>query len=246
LPVHVFGTLCDVVKIQELANHYGLKVVYDAAHAFGVEIDGKGIGNFGDVTMFSFHATKLFHTAEGGALSFKDKNLKERVDLLNNFGIKNEEEVVMPGINGKMNELQAALGIMVLAYIDNEINSRKLLLNVYKQCLKDIDGISYIDEIAGVKSNYQYFVIRIDNNIFGKSRDYVYDKFKEYNVFTRKYFYPLCSDYTCYKHLPSSSLSNLPVANKVVKEVLCLPLYGGLSVDDIERICKILKSFRDL
>jgi len=245
LPVHVFGTPCDVVKIQQIADRYGLRVIYDAAHAFGVEIDGKGIGNFGDITMFSFHATKSFHTAEGGALSFQDNNLKERIDLLKNFGIKNEEEVVMPGINGKMNELQAILGLTILKYIGREINKRRILFNTYKQNLKNIDGISFIDKLPRVKSNYQYFVIRIDKAVFGKSRDYVYNRFKEYNIFTRKYFYPLCSDYTCYKHLPSSSPANLPMARKVVDEVLCLPLYGELSVDDVEKICTIMMSFKD-
>jgi dTDP-4-amino-4,6-dideoxygalactose transaminase len=245
LPVHVFGTPCDVMKIQEIADRYGLRVVYDAAHAFGVEVNGKGIGNFGDITMFSFHATKLFHTAEGGALSFHDNNLKDRIDLLKNFGIKNEEEVVMPGINGKMNELQAILGLTILKYISKEINKRRLLFNTYKQNLKNIDGISFIDERPMVKGNYQYFMIRIDKTVFGKSRDYVHDRFKEYNIFTRKYFYPLCSDYICYKHLPSSSSANLPIARKVVDEVLCLPLYGELSFDDIEKICTIMKSFQD-
>lgn len=245
LAVHIFGTPCDVNKIQKVADRYGLRVIYDAAHVFDVEIDGVGIGNFGDISMFSFHATKLFHTAEGGALTFKDKNLKDRIDLLKNFGIKNEEEVMMPGINGKMNELQAALGLVVLDYIDEEREKRKILFDVYRECLKDVGGISFaITEMPGVKMSYQYFVIRIDEKLFGCSRDYVYQEFKKYNVFTRKYFYPLCSDYTCYRHLPSSNPANLPVANKIVREVLSLPFYGKLTVDDVEKISNILKSFR--
>lgn len=248
LAVHVFGTPCDVVAIQHVADRYGLKVVYDAAHAFGVETGGVAIGTCGDISMFSFHATKLFHTAEGGALTFKDKNLKSRIDLLKNFGIKNEEEVVMPGINGKMNEIQAVMGLILLEYIEEEKKKRKNLLDTYKKCLKGVEGICFCssayDNAPDIKSSYQYLVIRIDEKLFGKSRDYVYEEFKKYNIFTRKYFYPLCSDYTCYRQLPSSSSANLPIAHKVVKEVLCVPFYGGLSVGDVERICTILKSFR--
>jgi dTDP-4-amino-4,6-dideoxygalactose transaminase len=244
LAVHVFGTPCDVSKIQDVADRYGLKVIYDAAHAFGIEINNTGIGSFGDITMFSFHATKLFHTAEGGALTFKDKNLKQRIDLLKNFGIKNEEEVVMPGINGKMNEIQAALGLILLDSVEEEKNKRKILKEAYIDSLKNMEGISILKSNNDVKDSYQYFVIRIDEKLFGRSRDYVYSNFKEYNVFTRKYFYPLCSDYTCYKHLPSSAPSNLSVAHKVVNEVLSMPFYGGLSVDDVDAICKILRSFK--
>ncbi|MFN6514479.1 MAG: DegT/DnrJ/EryC1/StrS family aminotransferase [Nostoc sp. CreGUA01] len=244
LGVHVYGTPCNVIKIQEIADKYGLKVVYDAAHAFGVEIDGVGIGNFGDLSMMSFHATKLFHTAEGGALLFKDYNLKARVELLKNFGIKNAEEVVMPGINGKMNEIQAALGLIVLEYIEEERCQRKLLVETYRQCLQNVPGVSLLQEIPGVTSSYQYFVIRINQELFGCDRDYVHNQFKQYNVFTRKYFYPLCSEYPCYKYLPSSSSVNLPVANQVAKEVLSLPLYGGLRVDDVEKICQIMIEIR--
>lgn len=246
LAVHVFGTPCNVQKIQEVAERYGLRVIYDAAHAFNVEIDGVGIGNFGDISMFSFHATKLFHTAEGGALTFKDPNLKSRIDLLKNFGIKNEEEVVMPGINGKMNEIQSALGLLVLNYIEQEREKRKKLTETYRQCLKNISGITFLFDPPNIKSSYQYFVIRINEKEFGKSRDEVYEIFKKYNVFTRKYFYPLCSDYPCYSQLPSSQSSNLPVAKEVVREVLSLPLYGQLEVEDISRICDILKSIQDI
>lgn len=245
LGVHIYGTPCDVVKIQEIADKYGLKVVYDAAHAFAVEINGVGIGNFGDLSMMSFHATKLFHTAEGGVLLFRDVNLKARIELLKNFGLKNEEEVVMPGINGKMNEIQAALGLLVLEYVEEERRKRQILLNTYRRCLQDIPGITLLPELPNVTSSYQYFVIRIDQELFGISRDDVYDKFKHYNVFTRKYFYPLCSDYPCYKYLPSSNSANLPVANTVAKQVLSLPFYGGLSVDDVEKICNILLSLRN-
>jgi dTDP-4-amino-4,6-dideoxygalactose transaminase len=245
LAVHIFGTPCDVKNIQKIANKYGLKVIYDGAPAFKVEIEGEGIGNFGDISMFSFHATKLFHTAEGGALTFKDPNLKPRIDLLKNFGIKNEEEVVLPGINGKMNEIQAVLGISVLEYVETEIQKRKELTEVYRRCLKDVEGVTLLGDRPGVKGNYQYFVIKINENLFGKSRDFVYEQFKKYNIFTRKYYYPLCSNYTCYRQLPSSSSSNLPVANEVVKQNLCFPLYGELSSENVEKICEIFFEIRD-
>ncbi|MBD2771544.1 DegT/DnrJ/EryC1/StrS family aminotransferase [Iningainema tapete] len=246
LGVHVYGTPCDVVKIQEIADKYGLKVIYDAAHAFGVEVSGVGIGNFGDISMMSFHATKLFHTAEGGALTFTNQNLKTRIDFLKNFGIKNEEEVVMPGINGKMNEIQAALGLVVLDYVEDERNKRKILVDTYRQCLRDIPGITLLPENQDFTSSYQYFVIRIDEELFGYSRNYVYDKFKAYNVFSRKYFYPLCSNFSCYKHLPSANITNLPVANIVAQQTLSLPLYGELTISDIEKICDILLEIRDM
>jgi len=243
MPVHVFGMPCDTGKIQKIADEYGLKIIYDAAHAFGTKVDNTGIGNFGDITMFSFHATKQFHTAEGGALAFREPSLKKRVDLLKNFGIKSEDEVIMPGINGKMNELQAALGLEVLEYLDDEREKRKRLFEHYREYLKNIYGVICLETGRDVYSNYQYLVIRIEKEKFGKSRDEVHEKFKRYNIFSRKYFYPLCSDYACYKQLPSSSQNNLQVANKIIHEVLCLPLYGDLQLDDINKICAILSSF---
>ncbi len=246
LAVHVFGTPCDVSRIQEVADRYGLRVVYDAAHAFGVDIEGEGIGTYGDISMFSFHATKLFHTTEGGALTYNNENLKQRIDLLKNFGIKNEEEVVMPGINGKMTEIQAAIGMILLDYIQEEREKREVILKTYHECLDDVEGITFLPhDMDGVEKSFQYCVLRIDEHAFGRSRDFVYNEFKKYNVFTRKYFSPLCSSYTCYKHLPSSHPINLPIANRIVSEVLSMPFYGGLSTDDITRICDILKSFRN-
>lgn len=240
LGVHVYGTPCDVFKIQATANRYGLRVVYDAAHAFGTRIGDVGIGNFGDIAMFSFHATKLFHTAEGGALSFTDPNLKPRIDLLKNFGIKSPDEVVMPGINGKMNEIQAALGLLVLGYVHEETEKRKCIIQTYKDLLGDVDGITLMHEPAGVTISCQYFVIRIDEQRFGSSRDAVLNVLQEHNVIARKYFYPLCSEYTCYKQLPSANPGNLPVAHQVVQEVLCLPLYGRLQESTVQRICEIV------
>jgi len=242
LGVHVFGTPCHVEKIQDIADRYGLKVIYDGAHAFNTEIDGTGIGNFGDITMFSFHATKLFHTLEGGALAVKDPHLKERIDLLKNFGIKNEEEVVMPGINGKMNEVQAVVGQLVLEMVKEEKEKRRILRELYMRCLSNVEGVSFLDDFPGVKNSYQYFVIRIDQKTFGRSRDYVYNELKKFNIFSRKYFFPLCSEYTCYRQLPSSSANNLPVAHKAVSEVLALPFYGQLTLAEVEQICNTLKS----
>ncbi len=245
LAVHVFGTPCDVEKILDVADRYGLKIVYDAAHAFGVEIGGQGIGNFGDISMFSFHATKLYHTVEGGALTMRDEHVKQRIDLLKNFGIKNEEEVVMPGINGKLDEVRSAIGRIMLGYVEEERQRRIRLHAIYNEELSGVDGLKLMPKCsADVKLNYQYYVVRIDEKIFGRSRDFVYDEFKNYNVFTRKYFHPLCSEFTCYRQLNSSTVSNLPVANLIGQQVLSLPMYGGLSADDVRKICVILKSFK--
>lgn len=244
LGVHVFGMPCDVIGIQKISDKYGLKVVYDAAHAFCTEIDGTGIGTYGDITMFSFHATKLFHTVEGGALSFNDANLKLRCDLLKNFGIKNEDEVVAIGLNGKMNEVQAAIGLINLNYIESERQKRAKIIETYCENLGKIKGISFCMPGESVKKSFQYFVIRIDKNEFGLSRDKVYEKLKNYNIFARKYFYPLCSNYSCYKELISADKRKLPVANIVASETLSLPLYGALEVDEVLQICDIIKSFK--
>lgn len=244
LGVHVFGTPCDVLQIQKTADMYGLKVVYDAAHAFMAEIDDKGIGCFGDITMFSFHATKLYHTAEGGALTYKDSNLKKRIDLLKNFGIKNEDEVMMPGINGKMNEIQAALGILMLDELEKERSLRKKIYKVYREQLDTVDGLSLPPPSKANVDSFQYFPIRINQKRFGISRDEVYQKFKEYNVFTRKYFYPLCSRYACYRQIESASPKNLPNATQAVEQVLVLPFYGDLTIESAKRICSILRSMK--
>jgi len=175
-------------------------------------------------------------------LMFKDPNLKARIDLLKNFGIKNEEEVVMPGINGKMNEIQAVIGLEMLDYIEEEINKRKVLVDAYRRCLADVPGLSVLPEPEDATSSYQYFIVRIEQEKFRLSRDEIYEGLKSYNVFTRKYFYPLCSDYTCYRQLPSANPANLPVATLVARQVLSLPLYGELSVDDVERICQMIIS----
>ncbi len=241
MPVHVFGTPCDVKAIEEIAERHNLKVIYDAAHAFGTEIDGTGIGNFGDITMYSFHATKLFNSAEGGALVCKSEELKIKIDLLKNFGIKNEEEVIEVGINGKMNELQAAMGLAVLEHIEEERKKRAIIKQTYIENLKDIPGIELMSDLPGVRSSYQYFAIRIDEEEFGRSRDYVYEELKKYNVFARKYFHPLCSNFGCYKHLPSANPKHLPVANKIGNGVLSMPFYGGLAKKDVNTIAEIMR-----
>lgn len=245
LAVHVFGTPCAVEKIQEVADCYGLRVVYDAAHAFGVEIGGQGIGNFGDISMLSFHATKLYHTVEGGALVMKNEHVKQRIDLLKNFGIKNEEEVVMPGINGKLDEVRAAIGRIMLNYVEGERQKRIRLHEIYNEELSEVEGLKLMPKCAAdVKLNYQYYVVRVDEKFFGRSRDFVHEAFKNFNVYTRKYFHPLCSKYTCYRQLNSSSPENLPAANLIGRQVLSLPMYGDLAEDDVRKICAILKSFK--
>ena len=240
LPVHVFGTACDVYEIDKIAKNYGLKVIYDGAHVFGTEIDGIGIGNFGDITMFSFHATKLFNTAEGGALTCKDQSIKKRIDELKNFGIISEDEVTRVGLNGKMNEIQAAMGLCVLEGMEHERQERERIRKIYIEELGGIAGISFLPDIPGVTRSLQYFVIGINEKVFGKSRDYVYEELRKYNVFARKYFYPLCSNFPCYSKLSSASLKNLPVANKIVNETLSIPFYGALRDNDVRKICRIM------
>jgi len=238
------GICCTQPEITKIAKKYKLKVIYDAAHAFETEIDDVGIGNFGDISMFSFHPTKLFHTAEGGALTCNDILLKDKINLLRNFGIKNEVEVLVHGINGKMNEIQAALGLAVLPLIKIERKKRELIGKIYKHYLDDIEGITYMKDQPTVKSSFQYFVIRINKKIFGRSRDEVYDILRTYNVFTRKYFFPLCSQYPYYKHLSSANPKKLPIAHQVVEEVLVLPFYGTLPIDDAEKIVSLIQSFK--
>jgi dTDP-4-amino-4,6-dideoxygalactose transaminase len=237
LGVHVYGTPCQVDAIDDLARSYGLKVIYDGAHAFGAQIDGRPIASFGDATMFSFHATKLFHTAEGGALAVRDAPTKRRIDLLKNFGIKNEHEVVMPGINGKMSELSAALGLEVLACVDAERAKRQRVADIYLSRLARHDCVVPLRPPANVRDSLQYFVVRIDATRTGVSRDQLHDRLRECNIVTRKYFYPLCSQYSCYRHLPSAQPAQLPVATRLSTEVLCLPFFGGLTDDDAHRIC---------
>jgi dTDP-4-amino-4,6-dideoxygalactose transaminase len=233
----VYGIPCDVVAIDALAHKNGLRVVYDGAHAFGTQVHGKPISQYGDATMFSFHATKLFHTAEGGALVVNDAQLRERIELLKNFGIKNENEVLMPGINGKMSELQAALGRIVLRHVDAERASRCTIRQIYQQRLANCTGLKLLDIPAHATDSLQYLVLRVNAAQSGCNRDVLHERLKRYNIITRKYFHPLCSDYSCYRHLPSANPALLPNAYRVASEVLTLPYFGALADDDVHQVC---------
>ena len=242
LGVHVYGKPCAVDAIDDIAKRHGLRVIYDAAHAFGVEMDGRGIGTCGDISMFSFHATKLFHTIEGGCVTFNDPHLKPRIELLKNFGIKNENEVILPGINGKLNELQCAVGLLNLAELDAERARRQQIENLYRERLGRIPGITLPKQDERIRSSHQYFTIRIDAGRYGITRDELHARLKEFNVVTRKYFFPLCSDYPCYRNLPSSRPELLPVARRTVTEVLVLPMYGQLGLGDVSMICDLIET----
>jgi dTDP-4-amino-4,6-dideoxygalactose transaminase len=241
LGVHVYGTPCDVHALDTLSRNFGLRVAYDGAHAFGSQINGRAIATFGDATMFSFHATKLFHTAEGGALAVNDPDLKKRIDLLKNFGIKNENEVVMPGINGKMSELQAALGRVVLRHVTAERERRTAVRRIYEERLAEMPGLRLHAVPFGVVDSLQYLVLRVNASEASCNRDELHERLKHYNIITRKYFHPLCSDYSCYSQLPSASPHRLPNAYRVASEVLVLPLYGALANDDVHRICDAIQ-----
>jgi dTDP-4-amino-4,6-dideoxygalactose transaminase len=241
LPVHVYGNPCDVAAIQRIADKYGLKVIYDAAHAFGVRLNGESVLRYGDISALSFHATKLFNTIEGGALICQNKELKEKILFLKNFGIAGEETVIGPGINGKMNEFQAAFGLLELELVEQEIQNRKRLTELYRRQFKGIPGIYCQQDMPGVTHNYGYFPILVNREQYGYDRDMIYVFFKEMNIYTRKYFYPLCSDYACYSGLPSARAELLPAARRVSSQVLCLPLYGDLSEDIVDVICNVIR-----
>lgn len=244
LPVHVFGNPCDVEAIQAIAARHGLPVIYDAAHMMGVTRNGKSILDWGDFSILSFHATKLFSTAEGGAVVSGSEANRERIDFMKNFGIADEETVIGPGINGKMSELQAAFGLLQLEGVETEIASRKTLTQLYRDRLAPVPGIAFQSDLPGVRHNYAYFPILVDAEAYGLSRDELWSALKLFNVITRKYFHPLCSHYPSYASLPSSRPENLPVAERVAASVLCLPLYGTLSASSVETICTIISELR--
>ncbi len=245
LPVHVFGYPCDVEAIQQIADRYGLPVIYDAAHMTGVRYRGESILRWGDYSTLSFHATKLFTTAEGGAIISSSDASRRQVDFLKNFGIANEETVVGLGINGKMNELQSALGLLQLEMIDAEIANRKNLTSAYRRHLDEVPGISYQSEIAEHENNYSYFTIIVDGEVYGLSRDELWEALRRFNVVARKYFSPLASHYLPYSTYPSARAENLPVAERVEKSILCLPLYGTLEEETVEVICRLIAALRD-
>lgn len=240
MPVHVYGTPCNTKRIQEIADIYGLKVIYDAAHAFGVNVNGKSILENGDMSTLSFHATKVYNTVEGGALICRDEATKKRIDYLKNFGFAGETTVVAPGINSKMDELRAAYGLLNLQQVDQAIAKRKHVAELYRAVLKDIPGIRFLNDIEGVRHNYSYFPIFITENEYGMSRDSIYEKLKDNNILGRRYFYPLISNFPVYRGLESASPENLPIATKLADQVLCLPIYADLSDTDIERILKVV------
>jgi len=241
LAVHVYGVPCDVYGLADIAERHGLKLLYDGAHSFGTELDGRPIADFGDATVFSFHATKLFNTAEGGAVVARDENVKKQVELLRNFGIVNEVSVLVPGINGKLSELHAALGLSNLARVDAERTIRGKMAEIYRTNLPELAGFTCIILPERSSSSYQYFAIRIDSNISSITRDELYEKLKSYNIFARRYFYPLCSTFPFYRNLPSSQPENLPVAHIAAEQVLCLPFYGGFGEAGAARLCAIIK-----
>lgn len=241
MPVHVYGQPCNVERIQKIADTYGLKVIYDAAHAFGVEKDGVSIINAGDMATLSFHATKVYNTIEGGALVCHDAQTKQRIDYIKNFGFANETTVVAPGINGKMDELRSAYGLLSLKYVDDAIEKRRKVAIRYREALKDIRGIRYFNDMTGVRHNYSYFPIFISEKEYGMSRDLLYEKMKSAGVYGRRYFYPLISTFSTYRGLESSRKENLPDAYKMAEEVICLPMHHNLDNDHVMKIIELMK-----
>ena len=241
MPVHVYGNPCNVEEIQRIADIYGLRVIYDAAHAFGVKKDGQSVLNWGDLSILSFHATKVFNTIEGGAIVCQDEKTKQRIDLLKNFGFRDEVTVIEPGINAKLNEVQAAYGSLQLKHVDNYIAKRKVIVDYYNKHLNGVKGITLIENMPDVDHTYPYYPILVNTLEYGMSRDDLYFKLQEYDIMGRRYFYPLISDFPTYKGLPSAKTDNLPVATRVAKEVICLPIYSELSLSDVERVCTIIK-----
>ena len=240
MPVHVYGKPCDTVAIQEIADKYGLKVIYDAAHAFGVEVNGESILNAGDMATLSFHATKVYNTVEGGALVMHDAQTKKRIDYLKNFGFAGETEVVAPGINSKMDEVRAAYGLLNLKQVDAAIEARRRVAVRYREALRDVDGISFFDDMPGVKHNYSYFPIFVDAEKYGMTRDELYFKMKDRGVLGRRYFYPLISTFSTYRGLESAHPDNLLEATRMAESVICLPMHHALTVEDIVRVLEVI------
>lgn len=238
MPVHVYGNVCDVAKIDEIAKKHKLKVIYDAAHTFGVEYNGKGIASFGDLSCFSFHATKVFNTAEGGGISVNNNDYLDKIRLLRRFGMKNEDEVTKIGTNAKMHEFSAAMGLCNLKYIDDNILKRQIITNQYKENLKDIKGLQFNPIQEGVKSNYAYFPVVFDETVLGFTRDDVLKNLASKNIIARKYFYPLTSEMECYS---SFAKGNTPIAKSISDRVLTLPIYPDLGIEVVDRVCEIIR-----
>lgn len=236
MPVHCYGKPCNMERIQAIADKYGLKVIYDAAHAFGVEVEGKSVLEYGDMATLSFHATKVYNTLEGGALVMHDEQTKKRIDYLKNFGFAGETEVVAPGINSKMDEMRAAYGLLNLRQVNEAIEKRHQVAVKYREALRGVKGIRFFDDMPGVRHNYSYFPIFINAEEYGMTRDELYVKMKDKGILGRRYFYPLISTFSTYRGLPSAAPDNLPVATRIAKEVICLPMHHELSEEDIARI----------
>ena len=243
LAVHVYGQPCRLKELDQIARKHGLKLLYDAAHAFGVEVDGASIAQFGDLSMFSFHATKVFHSIEGGMLTFRDPENRRLFDYLKNFGFENETEVVMPGTNAKMNEFQALMGSLLLGHMGEMIGKRRAINERYRERLASVSGIRLVAKPANrVRYNYAYMPVEVDEKELGLTRDQLYMKLREYNVHARRYFYPLVPDFACYRGLVASG--NLPVARRAASGILTLPIYSDLALDDVDRICDIIEHIR--
>lgn len=242
MPVHVYGNPCNLDAFQRIADTYGLKLIYDAAHAFGVKVNGKSVVSYGDLSILSFHATKVFNTIEGGAIVCPDEKTKKRIDYLKNFGFADETTVVEPGINAKMNELQAAYGLLQLNYVDKYISSRKVIADIYREQLRGVKGLRFLDEISGIRHNYAYFPILVEAYEYGRTRDELYENLKQHNIYARRYFYPLISQFPTYRGLTSAKSSNLLVAEKVAEQVICLPIYPTLNLEIVVSICQLLKN----
>ena len=238
VPVHVYGNVCDVRTIEKIASKHGLKVIYDAAHVFGVRYGGRGIGAFGDASMFSFHATKVFNTIEGGCVTYSDGELTKKLRIQKNFGMENAESYPEVAGNGKMNEFQAAMGLCNLRHVDGEIAKRKAVVGRYIENLSGVDGVTPWKPQKDVEHNYAYFPVLFDEKVFGKSRDEVAEKLGKHGIFARKYFYPLTSKFECYKG--RFEIQSTPVAERIAKQVLTLPLYADLALDDVDRICGLI------
>ena len=240
MPVHCYGKPVNMEAIQAIADKYGLKVIYDAAHAFGVEVNGKSVLMQGDMATLSFHATKVFNTLEGGALVVHDEKTKQRIDYLKNFGFAGETEVVAPGINSKMDEVRAAYGLLNLRQVDEAIEKRRQVAIRYREALRNVPGIRFFDDMLGVMHNYSYFPIFVNAKEYGMTRDELYFKMKEQGILGRRYFYPLISTFSTYRGLPSAAPENLPVATKIANEVICLPMHHELSQEDLNRIIDLI------
>lgn len=242
MPVHCYGHPVKMKRIQEIADHHGLKVIYDAAHAFGVEMDGESVLNAGNMSTLSFHATKVYNTLEGGAIIMHDKQTKQHMDYLKNFGFAGETEVKAPGINSKVDEVRCAYGLLNLKLVDSAIAHRRRVAEIYREALRNVPGIRFYEDMPGVRHNYGYFPIFVDAKEYGMTRDALYFKLQSAGVYGRRYFYPLISTFSPYRNLPSATPENLPVATRIANEVICLPMHHALSEDDIERVVSVVKN----